>query len=59
MINMDVEVLMDDEVAKTATKAKTTTAKVPQFVDNAKITDGLEQIVIEKALSMVEDPGNR
>ena len=59
MINMDVEVLMDDEVAKTATKAKTTTMKVPQFVDNAKITDGLEQVVVQKALSMIDDTGNR
>ncbi|MHA2401573.1 MAG: hypothetical protein ACXADH_01160 [Candidatus Kariarchaeaceae archaeon] len=59
MINMDVEVLMDDEVAKTATKAKITTVKVPQFVDNAKITDGLEQVVVQKALSMIDDTGNR
>jgi len=59
MINMDVEVLMDDEVAKTTTKAKTTTMKVPKFVDNAKITDGLEQVVVQKALSMIDDIGNK
>ena len=59
MINMDVEVLMDDEVAKTATKAKTTTAKVPKFVDNTKIRDGLEQVIVQKALNMIDDTGDR
>lgn len=59
MINMDVEVLMDDEVAKTATKAKTTTVKVPKFVDNTKIRDGLEQVIVQKALNMIDDTGDR
>ncbi|HAI41682.1 MAG TPA: hypothetical protein DCM40_27990, partial [Maribacter sp.] len=58
MVNMDVEVLMDDEVAKTATKAKTVETKIPKFVNSDKITDSLEDKIVTKALNMIEDIGD-
>ena len=55
---MDVQVMMDDEVAITATKSKTMSTKIPKFVKNEKITDALEDKIVQKALNMIDDVGD-
>jgi len=58
MVNMDVEVLMDNEVEMVNTSAQIAKTKIPKTIDNSKITSAAEDIIIDRALSTIDLPGD-
>jgi len=58
MINMDVEVLMDDDYAKTNSLTNIATSKLPSGIDGSKIKDAVDDKNIERALNTIDLPGD-
>ena len=55
---MDVEVLMDNETQKLNTSAQIAKTKIPKTINTEKITDAVEDRIVNRALSTVDLPGD-
>ena len=58
MVNMDVEVLMDNEVQKINTSAQIAKTKIPKTINTDRITSATEDVIVNRALSTVDFPGD-
>jgi len=54
MINIDVETLMDNEAAMTSTKVNAASTKIPDSVGRDKVTQAVEDNIVEKTLNMID-----
>ena len=58
MVNVDVEVLMDNEVEIVNTSTEIAKTKIPATVSNDRITSAAEDLIVDKALSTIDLPGD-